>query len=113
MSFLFIIVEITCQHIPKFKMSASLVTDKEIENFTLAVIQSEQLLQNNCIRIDFRLTKLAAMLTPHPQTIRFKFFILHRSFDVIPKGRQQFKNNMILMTQNDNLLSHRLRFFRF
>ena len=49
MSFLFIIVEITCQYIPKFKMS--LVTDKEIENFTLAVIQSEQLLQNNCIRI--------------------------------------------------------------
>ena len=32
-------------------MSASLVTDKEIDNFTLTVIQSEPLIQNNCVRI--------------------------------------------------------------
>ena len=36
-------------------MSASLVTDKEIENFTLTVIQSEPLIQNNFIRIIYHL----------------------------------------------------------
>ena len=45
------IVEMICQYIHQFKMSASRVTDKEIENFTFTVIQSEPFLQNNCIRI--------------------------------------------------------------
>ena len=49
--FWLIIVEMTCQYIQQFKMSASLVTEKEIENFTLTVIQSEPLIQKNCIRI--------------------------------------------------------------
>ena len=51
--FWLIIVEITCQYIQQFKMSSTLVIDKEIENFTLTVIQSEPLIQNNCIRIGF------------------------------------------------------------
>ena len=35
-------------------MSATLVTDKEIENFTLTVIQTELLIQTNCIRINYK-----------------------------------------------------------
>lgn len=51
MSVLLILVEIACQYILQFKTSVSLVTDKEIMNFTLIVIQSEPLLQNICTLI--------------------------------------------------------------
>lgn len=50
-SILLIFGEIICQCILEFKMLASIVTERYIDSFTPIVIQSEQLIQNNCIRI--------------------------------------------------------------